>query len=340
MSDQKKRLIICGNGFDAHHGLGTTYFHYKHFLEEKYPRIAREYEKFSGLTDSGKGFWHNIEESLEIDYEAYMGNLIEECYPDVLNNDSDSRWYDISVELDSETEFIKLFTGQCFYEFLSGVSFENRQKSPIVERFIDEQSRFLTFNYTDTLNKLYHIERNKILHIHGALKDVSLVINPPIRPDMHGIYTMEQIESMTPPDTPAINNDLIRSVIQFGAVGITANQVEQHLYKRYSDDDFFGASIEGAIRGLIDFVEMSTKDLNGNILNLVKYIENEELQEVVVMGHSLLSADELYYREVLVPRLKDCKWTFMNYTRDSNCIKEIEKFISKYELKNVIIIPW
>ena len=40
------KLIICGNGFDLHHGFKTGYHHYKNFLEVHYPQAIRDFEDF------------------------------------------------------------------------------------------------------------------------------------------------------------------------------------------------------------------------------------------------------------------------------------------------------
>ncbi|MBP5769158.1 MAG: hypothetical protein J6W51_08735 [Fibrobacter sp.] len=36
------KLIICGNGFDQHHGLPTNYTDYCEFLNKNYPGIIRK----------------------------------------------------------------------------------------------------------------------------------------------------------------------------------------------------------------------------------------------------------------------------------------------------------
>lgn len=335
----KKRLIICGNGFDSHHHLKTTYWNYKEFLEEHYPEIFKNYEAFPGLVDYGKGYWHNIEESLEIDYATYFQDTVSMNYPDILNDESDSRWYNIEINLENETEFIKMFTGQCFFEFLSIVSL-NVPQSPTIKRFINRKSDFLTFNYTETLEKVYGISDKRILHLHGKLNNIKMIINPPLSPDISNCSTMEEIETTAIPDTPLINNSFVREEIQFGAVGINAEQVKRELYQIYSEDDFFGVSIEPAIDKMADFINMSTKKLQKNIPTLKEFIANKKYDEVIIMGHSILCADELYYKEVLVPAFINAKWIFMNYAGDTSCKINIEKFLKKYQLKNTEIIDW
>lgn len=66
------------------------------------------------------------------------------------------------------------------------------------------------------------------------------------------------------------------------------------------------------------------------------------VDEVVIIGHSLLSLDEGYYRDVLVPYYGELKWTIYVYTFKGKVIEkeEIEAFIKKYKLKNISIVHY
>lgn len=227
MDNSSKRLIICGNGFDAHHRLPTTYSHYKDFLMKHYHQVKRDYDNFPCLTDTGKGYWYNIEESLEIDYQPYFEDSVLNNYPDLINDESDSRWDNLWVNIDIDSKFIDMFTGKCFYEFLSTLSYDEKERSFIVERLINANCVFLTFNYTDTLQRLYQIPEDRVLHIHGALKNIKS-------------------------DNPTSRE--IRSEIQFGAVEIDADSVEKDIEEQYSDDDFYGVTIKPALSKLVDFI--------------------------------------------------------------------------------------
>ena len=53
-----------------------------------------------------------------------------------------------------------------------------------------------------------------------------------------------------------------------------------------------------------------SKNLNENYEKLERFIDSNlnEIDEVMIMGHSMLGGDEPYYRDIVIPRLKDRKW--------------------------------
>ena len=55
------------------------------------------------------------------------------------------------------------------------------------------------------------------------------------------------------------------------------------------------------------------------------------------MGVSLGEADDLYYSRILVPKLKNKRWIFMQYGESA---EYIYNFITKYALTNVDIKKW
>ena len=69
------RLIICGNGFDLHHGLKTGYWDYRDYLLSRSKQSIRDYEF---LTEElvGTPAWNNVEASLEINYSDYIESIL------------------------------------------------------------------------------------------------------------------------------------------------------------------------------------------------------------------------------------------------------------------------
>lgn len=68
--------------------------------------------------------------------------------------------------------------------------------------------------------------------------------------------------------------------------------------------------IELAIGKLLDFVDKSTKHPEKNYDRLIAFIEGKDIDEVIVMGVSFGDADDAYYSDILVPRIKNAKWIF------------------------------
>ncbi|OPX92306.1 MAG: hypothetical protein A4E53_00563 [Pelotomaculum sp. PtaB.Bin104] len=154
------KLYICGNGFDLHHGYKTGYRDYRSFLLKHHEDAFMAFNDFQYLSTSDR--WSDLEESLTINYEECIEEAVNEYYPD-LNDDSDSRWNGIDMDLDEQTKFIFDFTGKYFLEWLTQIDFSK----PVNIISINKNALFVTFNYTTTLENLYGIAPSNILHIHG-----------------------------------------------------------------------------------------------------------------------------------------------------------------------------
>lgn len=75
--------------------------------------------------------------------------------------------------------------------------------------------------------------------------------------------------------------------------------------------------------------------MENNYDDLTYFIKTAPIDEVVVMGHSLIGVDGAYYANVIVPLLKDSRWVFYWYSEfdKSDILKFIDLFsIREYEL--------
>lgn len=326
------KLYICGNGFDLNHGLPTSYNHYKKYLREKNPSLLQKYELFPYLNETEEqSRWSDIEAALCIDYKELFQTSLENYYPD-LTSDTDSRWYDIEIDIEELTRFINDFTGRCFFEWL-WVAEEKEAKAKFN---FEKDSIFINFNYTSTIQRLYGVSDSSVFHIHGALhglqgRDIMQ------RDYLPSVTTIEQAEVADIVEADKWNSGYIRNEIQFGATGITSEEASADLIRQYESDEFFGASLEAAINTLVDFIDKSTKNPKNNYERLSTFLEDKQIDEVVIMGVSLGEADEPYYTNIIVPLLKDKKWTFMLHGDDSN---RIDNFISSHGIINFDIQPW
>ena len=70
---------------------------------------------------------------------------------------------------------------------------------------------------------------------------------------------------------------------------------------------------------------------------LSKFIDENKtkITEVIVLGHSMLGVDEPYYRDVIVPKLKDVHWDVYWHKFDDASI-----FIEKYKLPEAKSKEW
>ena len=311
------KLIICGNGFDLHHGFKTGYHHYKNFLEAHYQKAIRDFEDFPYINLSVSNKWSDLESSLSLDYDDCLGNAIAAFYPD-MNDDSDSRWYGIDVELEQQTEFIFNFTGPYFIEWLAQTDFSN--PSDLIP--LDKGARYITFNYTGTLENIYGVGADNIFHIHGQ---------------------MEFAHNSGEPNHSSKRNNMHKTGrgfddIQFGSIENDSDVIQRELEQVYGEDDFFSVSIEPGIHHIIGFCEAASKKLENNYDDLTHFIKTAPIDEVVVMGHSLIGVDGAYYSNVIVPLLADSRWVFYWYSEFEK--SDILKFVDLFSIREYELIKW
>ena len=57
------KLYVIGNGFDLHHGIQSSYFNFKDFLEENDPDVYNVVDTYFGNV---KDFWWDFEKNLAL----------------------------------------------------------------------------------------------------------------------------------------------------------------------------------------------------------------------------------------------------------------------------------
>ena len=294
------KLYIIGNGFDLNHNLKTSYWNYRGFLLRKHPDIIGAFESSQYLEASyctPDTRWTNLEFNLKISVEECMEYLSTNFYPD-MNSERTPGWDDINLEVDNIFSFFSSFTNDCFYEWIGEVGIPHQS---YIRTDVDRSAFFVTFNYTKTLEDLYQIPNNNILHIHGSVDDYS--------------------------------------TIQFGTPDNHPGMVSQLLENIYSKDDFYNVTFAPAIRNLSGFANIAYKNLNNNYNKLSMFLYSMgRTDEIVIMGHSYLGIDEPYYRDILVPAFINLKWTI--YVFDEEDLFLANQFIFKYGLRNVRLICW
>lgn len=171
------RLWIVGNGFDRAHGLPTGYSDYYKFLisnGEKW--MANMLEFFFGNVPGHPNniLWSQLEKALGI----YSIDAIYDFLKGGHSLDIDHvGQYVGEVEAEVQHHFVEIcekfsetFTNWTHSIDLNGVKLSNNFR-------FNADDRFLTFNYTDTLEEVYGVDAKQILHIHGraALGDELIV---------------------------------------------------------------------------------------------------------------------------------------------------------------------
>lgn len=161
-------LHIIGNGFDLAHGIASTYRDFKDYawkhgdqyqiglLETCYPDMNPQHKELE--------LWCDLEKALgNLDFQAAFNTATE----DVELEDGHEGRYQAQMEDAPEYALGMMF--DAFHNvFDDWVNHIDTDVVPLnnIENF-DPNGWFLSFNYTDTLEKVYNIPRERINYIHG-----------------------------------------------------------------------------------------------------------------------------------------------------------------------------
>lgn len=160
-------LHIIGNGFDIYHEIASSYWDFYQYLKEN---------GHSSFIDQMETFFPNKNKQgknlLWSDFEKALGNInIEDtfqyCTEDI-EIDYDHMMRSTAQIEDAPTYVLgDMFTEMHtrFEEWIKSIDIDV-QKEHLAE--FDYDGLFFTFNYTDTIESVYGIPKDKVFHIHGS----------------------------------------------------------------------------------------------------------------------------------------------------------------------------
>lgn len=169
-----KHLYIIGNGFDQHHNIPSSYSNFKRWLEDYDNDTFYKVENI--LETSDPKWWNEFETSLGKPFavKLYAEGVAFENQPDYASDDyRDRDLYVAEYEVDRELGDLVSDLKRDFQEWASGLSAGDGGHAVKIET---KDSVFLTFNYTLTLEKMYGISPERVLHIHGSALDKDSIV--------------------------------------------------------------------------------------------------------------------------------------------------------------------
>lgn len=177
-------LYLIGNGFDMHHELACGYSDFHNWLRENNPmlenRLFQVYE-FHDDGSNGIDLWSSLENNLgKVSVEAILEGYV---YAPMMLSIKYLDGKTITLSTDDYTEYVKeigltlerLYNG-LQEEFTNWIlQLENPDVTKKV-RINKDTAEFISFNYTQTLEKVYSVPPSNILYIHGcAAKNDNLI---------------------------------------------------------------------------------------------------------------------------------------------------------------------
>lgn len=173
-----KHLYIIGNGFDIHHGINSSYLNFRNWLEKAEPNIYSQLcDLYEISTDENKAkeWWSDFENMLsEVDLNNYVENVVIDNYPDLSKDDFRDRDYHAAEYAASDELGALIYhVKRTFNTWIASLDKADGSKRI---HLIRKDSLFITFNYTRTLEELYQILDNQVLHIHGMVGDDELIL--------------------------------------------------------------------------------------------------------------------------------------------------------------------
>ena len=270
-------LYIIGNGFDMAHGLPTGYDKFYYFFKN---HNSTAYNTFEEYVLAPTGAWNNFEEAFaDIDTSQLFIDVLE-YYPDP---SSDDYLKDMGAPKREIERIMSNITDdvQNAFEAWIGKTIDPviKDKNPIF-KISNNKSKFINFNYTDTLQKLYGISDENIIHIHGKYGEDDLIFG-------HSVDPRDLINDVrTTAEEYIDDNDFITNEI--------CNPIEEYMGKHFKDTN--------SVISDLDF-----KDFCGNA------------KKIITLGHSLSQVDRPYLKYISEEVVdKSAEWDATAFAMDKD----------------------
>lgn len=163
--DEDKILYIIGNGFDRAHGMPTSYEHFHQWLLDNGEASAvKRFETLYPDISDKEGRWCDVESalgSITLEEAINYDRNFQECPDQISCADSSHEAYRCGEKLKNVVDILP----DLLRNWVASIS--TNDISPAFE--LSKGAKFLSFNYTRTLEDVYQIKTDNILHIHETI---------------------------------------------------------------------------------------------------------------------------------------------------------------------------
>lgn len=322
----EKTLYIIGNGFDLYHWNETETFphtgygYFGCFLKKNYTECFDWLIRACNLpcdplfTLTEGADWSKFEEALA----NFDGDEIWDHAQNYMDDSDPHRSGEASWEAERIVDDITQGMRKAFIHFLSELPYPENISS--VHLPIRSESLFLSFNYTNTLERYYGVNPANICYIHGkASSDEDLQIGHGVHPSE---FERQEVESSPPQGLSAEQTEMWRDEM--------SNQYSLSSELTNDEIDCYWTS--------------SFKDTETNITERQTFFEMcDGIERVIIMGHSLSDVDLPYFEKIKNTVLSNAHWdiSYHNSGDEEKFIKTLLQFgitsskISTFELKTL-----
>lgn len=265
------KLFVIGNGFDKGHGLPTSYWDFRTYLENLYPGFLYAFEEhyyiYPKMDDASKRklLWNELETNLaNIDEDV----IIEQA----VSIDMDLESGDVGIEdtlyqyFSEEYEYIHKLA-KYLKKWVRTIRIRDlERKSSMINEAND--ALYVNFNYTAVLETIYKITEDKIIHIHGSLRER---YGEPVLG--HGNKT----------------------------------RIEKIQEKREASERLFDEKESSICKAVKDYYLRTYKDINKYMHRLL-LLKGKEVDQIIVVGHSLAGVDIPYFQNIDIFTSRKASW--------------------------------
>lgn len=269
MDNDSKQLYIIGNGFDIFHGINSRYSDFKNYVEKKDNDLFEALDEYFNSDE----LWSDFEETLAyIDTDKIIDDASSYLVSYGADDWSDAYHHDYQYEVQRAIDVVTVTLKKLFTKWILSLDIPD-----VGQLKIPNSSIYLTFNYTNTLEKAYKISSSNIIYIHNkAIDETSTLI----------LGHSRQLTADNAFDNEANWEE--------GDVRVTEGNriLDSYFENTYKNTDTI----------------INEKKSFFNHLN--------SINEIFVFGHSISTVDIKYFKEVKRNVQKDSIWTVSYYSDD------------------------
>lgn len=293
----ERTLYIIGNGFDIMHGAKSSYWDFQKTIG-KHSEFRFHLETYLKC----ENLWGNFEDSLSHLDAGVMLDVVDMWLDNFGAYSPTASASDFYAAIDTAMSPIQVITHNLpkrFRQWVNTLSVEE-EKKPFHAQ-IEPNARFLNFNYTEFLETVYGVKNSRINYIHGCRKNKreSLILGHV--PYVNYLDGYEPCRGLVPQYKSKRKQYLLESAMEIAA--------EQWI--TYYDEMTSKKSPE---------IIATNKEFFGKL---------SDVEHVIVIGHSLSSVDDPYFKEIM-KNAKNATWQIGWHSLDG--VKRLIAFANRMNI--------